>query len=148
MYAAKRGYNSIITLLLKHDLKINVHRQNKSGMCLLMIALYFKRCHNDVITKMINKFEHNMNLTDTRNRTILIHCINTDNTAINNLFLKKGAFNLRQHIVNTCKDDDVKTIREYFRKGLVMSARLDSHGTTISCMAAQLGAYKIINFYR
>lgn len=145
MMAAKFGYNEILKEILKHPRKIYGKRQNREGMCLLMIALYYRKVETGTLNKLLS-VEHDFSIRDKKKRTIMVHTMNIDNSLVKNKIIALGATDIQPKIVEACKNDDVDVIKNLHSRGLKLTARVDDYGSTVACQAAAHGSSRILQY--
>eukprot|EP00494_Astrolonche_serrata_P030093 UN30360 len=145
MYSAKAGYNKVLEIILNY--KIDYQRQNKEGLCLLMVAIKFKRIRLELLSKL-NKLTNNYRMKDKIGRTVLIHCINVDNALLIKQIINTGKCkDIRKDVIRACRrNDGVATVKSFHNQGLDLNAHLDPKGLNIACIAAAFGTQEILEY--
>ena len=65
------------------------------GLCLLMVALYYGKIDSKNLDHLITDFQHDMEIVDNKNRTILIHCLNFGKLSFASKLIDRGAYDIR-----------------------------------------------------
>ena len=97
-----------------------------------MVALYYKQCGTETLMELVDlDFDHKYK--DHQGRTVLVHCLNVDNSVMKDKLVEKGCSDISLTLLSACETDNVQTISRYYDQGVQLNIRVDRPGATMAC---------------